>query len=475
MIEILEKRFTTDPNKVFFIDIDNEKITYNQFYSISKSISHSWKKSGIKTNDKILIKIENSLKLLACYMACAIEGYTIIPLSPKINDDDLNYIVSITNPVLIINDKDQILFNKNCEHSSKKIHFNYNNGSTFCIMFSSGTTGVPKGICLDLARVIGNAKAFSDLADYSNSTIMYHILPMYYMAGLMNSFLAPFINGATIIEGPEFTIGKISELWSRPTNYNANSLVIFPIIASTLCRLSKENENIKNEIINFKSIQCTGNILNENLRKRFYKLFNLPLQDCYGITELGGPLSIQSYDNALNSHNSGKLINDLKYNLISHTNGKQELIIKSPYSMLGYINNHFNNYNDSNGYFKTGDYVTIENESIKINGRVKDIIIRGAKNISPQKIENHILKFDGINEVCVVGIPHDFLGEMIIACIVFDKKYKTKKQYDKITDQIYKSFKLIDMPDRIIQVQEMPKTIAGKVIKSKLIEYLKQQ
>ena len=472
MIEYLEKRIKDRFNEVFFQTIDNQSITFGQFFTFAKCIANNWEVNGLKSGERIAFRVNNSLALLASYLACAIGGYTAVPIPLSLNKKNADLILSKTKPVLIL-DEPPLLKTSYKLSNNNEIKFHADPGYVFCIMFSSGTTGIPKGICLSFDRMIGSAMAFGRLSGYDFQTRLYHILPMLYMAGLMNAFLAPFISGSRIIEGPEFSLSQLSNFWERPVKNKVNAMVLFPIIASTLCRLARDKELAIRNAKNLRIIQCTGNLLTEELREKFIKIFDKPLQDCYGITELGGGLSMQTRIDAISENNSGKLIPELKCRLINYSENQKELWISSPYMMEGYLDEKNDKDTlDDNGFFNTGDLAAIINDKLTITGRSKDIIIRGAENISPEIIKKAIINVDGVDEVYVLGIPHKYWGELVVACVVPSNKGIGQNLVNIINDSISKILLPEYLPNKVVIVDNFPRSISGTIQKKLLIEMI---
>ena len=192
--------------------------------------------------------------------------------------------------------------------------------------------------------------------------------------------------------------------------------------------------------------------------------FSLPLQDCYGMTELGGPLSLQSREDALRMNDFSTPVRGLSVKI---GNGS-ELLIASPYRMMGYLQDGelVSPFNED-GYLDTGDLARTEESRIEITGRVKDIIIRGGINTSPARIESVLSRCEIVDEVAVVGLPHAFWGEEIVAVVVSER-------YDEGSILAFCRHELDshEVPDRIVRADALPRSFIGKVLKRELVERL---
>lgn len=437
--------------------IDNKNILYKDLYINGYLLAQEWEKLGLKEKDHILIKLDNSVELLTSYFATIIGNFVAIPIVSELTDDIIEYIQQITNYHHTYEFPLEFQYNLNIINKGQ-INIKKNDDDEFVIFFTSGTTSDPKPIVHSFSNIIGSAYSFSKLTTYEKTTIVYHILPIAYMAGFLNTFFAPLLGGSKIVLGKKFKSADILTFWDAIFKYDINRLSITPSIAQMLLTFTRDKEIIRNIPQQIQQIQCTSSSIPLTLRKNFFNKFKIPLQDCYGITELGGALTFQSYDDARKFNDYTTPHSQLEYKVINST-----LYIKSPYSMIGYlINNSFDNPMDKDGFINTGDLAVIEDKKIKIIGREKDIIIKGGINISPSRIE-HIITLHLECEITVIGIPHDYWGEIIVACVVSD--IDITKEIINISNTYLSDFEQID---KVINVPTIPKSFIGKIQKQKL-------
>ncbi len=240
---------------------------------------------------------------------------------------------------------------------------------------------------------------------------------MAYMAGILNSFFSPLMAGASIVEGPMFSPAGLLDFLDRPLKTGVNTLSVTPTIASALCRISKmtsARDELRSKV---RQVQCTSSPIPRALQEEFLKTFGIPLQNCYGMTELGGPLTFQNKEDAGNLQDWGVALDGLEISLRGEAG--QDLWIKSPFTMLGYLQDgRLTSPLDGEGFLDTGDLALQKGQKIQISGRKKDIIIRGGVNISPARVEGVLKGMEGVDEVAVIGVPHPFWGEAIVACVI---------------------------------------------------------
>lgn len=170
-------------------------------------------------------------------------------------------------------------------------------------------------------------------------------------------------------------------------------------------------------------------------------------------------------------------ITDRNNKVVSRGN-EGEIIVKTPFLMLGYYNSDKNGPDliNEDTWFETGDIGFLsEDDELFITGRKKDLIIRGGVNISPSSIENTIYKHSAVIECAVVGIPHRFRGEEICVVVRLSEPSRFEHIKKEIIELCRKDLSSIKQPDRIIQVQEFPHSTYGKIQKRKIRAWLLKQ
>ena len=153
--------------------------------------------------------------------------------------------------------------------------------------------------------------------------------------------------------------------------------------------------------------------------------------------------------------------------------GESELVINTPYALLGYL---LEDGETSpllvDGGMPSGDVGQMEGDALIITGRLKDLIIRGGLNVSPVAVENVLLREPGVQEVAVVGLPHDFWGETIVACLVAEAGADVDTLQISIHLRCAKELGEGMRPDRYVWLDTLPRASTGKVQKHVLVRQL---
>jgi long-chain acyl-CoA synthetase len=465
-IQLVAQRFKQSKNDCFFTALDDKNFTYADFWNISGRLSDQWKSQGCKPGDVIVFLLPNSFSLLCCYLSCARGGFVACPIPPSHHPDLIRKLISLVSPTLVVKELPPPFLTPT-PALDENFSIDFDQNRPFIILFTAGSTGEPKAICHSFQNIIGSARAFAELTGMSERTRLYHVFPMAYMAGILNSFFTPFMAGASIVEGPMFSPAAVLDFLDRPLRSGVNTLSLTPTIASALCRMSKKIPDLDKIPFKVVQVQCTSAPIPRALQEEFLEVFRIPLRNCYGITELGGPLTFQDEEDARHLRDWGIPVEGLEISL----RGKdgQDLYIKSPFTMLGYLQDgRLTSPCDEAGFMDTGDLADTSDGKIRITGRKKDIIIRGGVNVSPKRVETVLEGMDEVEEVAVIGLPHPFWGEAITACVIPAAGHSDVST--KVAVFGRQNLSPHERPDHIILLQEFPRSFIGKIEKKKLQE-----
>lgn len=462
--EEIKKIFQERKNFIFIKDtIKNKSYTYQDFLNRSKEMVNFLRSKKIKEGDKIIIKLENSYEYLCLVFACFLGNFVACPLDTEIKKDKFKEIVNILKPSIKITSLKQI------KPTKKQYNTHIKDNKIFLIIFTSGTTGKPKGIAISNKAYLNSSKSFSQLAEYSENSVILHFLPMYYNAGLLNTFFAAFVAKSTIVIAKKISALNISNFWKIFDYEKINSTHVTPEIANVLTRF-KKNLDLNKKIFNLQIIS-TGSYLHPNIVDKFEKIYNKRLLSCYGLTELGGPLSLQCWENTYVKGSVGYHSEEIKIKILNKLSKKQ-ILIKSPNSMSFFIDDRGKKFKPKliNGYFNTGDIGDYKKKELFIFGRRKDIIKKGAEIVSIPNIENIFLKSKLVDEASGVSSFDKIKGSKIYLFVKFKNSNNLNNKLEKLKKNVSKYLKKIELPDKIIPVPTLPKTYNGKIKKELLRE-----
>jgi acyl-CoA synthetase (AMP-forming)/AMP-acid ligase II len=202
------------------------------------------------------------------------------------------------------------------------------------------------------------------------------------------------------------------------------------------------------------------------VRHIFYQQFGTALQDSYGTSEL---LLVSAQDRAqaaLMSMNVGSVLPELEIAFRTDADGRDELMIRSPFVMLDYLTeNGLVSATDVDGFMPTGDAGQFNGGNLKITSRIKDLIIRGGINISPRAVEDVLSDLPGIEDVAVIGIPHQFWGEKLVVCVQVSAEVDQGTLTGAVRQRCRERLARSCQPDEIAVLPTFPRSVTGKVQK----------
>jgi acetyl-CoA synthetase len=342
----------------------------------------------------------------------------------------------------------------------------------FFILFTSGTTGVPKGIIHSTGGYLVYTK-YTCIKQFgmNKDTVMLTASDAGWMNGHTYALYGPLLMGAKtiLIEKPMSLINEA--LFKKILLTKKVSILYLPVTLIRLMRSIDEKIKIKSKYI--KTLGSMGEPLSKHIGSWFsskFSLKNLQVVNAYYQTENSAILASPKFNDNIKEvpfGTVGKQVNNiLGIFLEKLTFNKFELKIKNPWPgcMIGIINGkeQFKKYWDSQSNFRLFDYASLDkNKNFIIHGRLDDVInIRGHR-IGSAEVESLLLKDKNIHEVCAIGVPDELEGDLLIIFI----SSKHKKLDQVIKKIIVKNFGIFATPKFIYYIPEMPKTRSGKILR----------
>ena len=268
------------------------------------------------------------------------------------------------------------------------------------IIFSSGTTGIPKAVMLSQKSMFANWESLYRRVPMCHDDACYLFLPMHHTYAGISNFLYSLISGISIYlcSNPDNMFAEIQEV--KPTLFCA-----VPLIFEKLYALCNQKGLDPKAFLggNMKYLFSGGAYLSPALKK-YFKKSGLFLCDSYGLTETSSLVSVE-YPNTVDFDSSGTVFENLSVKIDApDENGIGEIIVKGENICLGYYGNSALNHTafDENGYFHTGDLGSLKEDKIYIFGRKKRVIVRSnGENVYPENIETLLKEYQTVQQAKV--------------------------------------------------------------------------
>ncbi len=476
MLTISTKRFGDRPYFTVFDGPNDSKntLTYNQVYSKVETLAKWMIENGIKKGDKIAVMGKNSPEWGTVFLAIFFASGIAIPVDNGLHEPEVVNIVNTAKPVLVFCDDDKSTFYSKNFPDLKIMSLNpanpekyvYNlkptaeislnepvkEEDTAAILFTSGTTGKPKGVMLSHKNLIADGFIAQTHLDIFHTDVFYALLPIHHAYTMQAAFICPLECGAEIVFGKSLAVsklmnelkeGKISIMLGVPLLYNKLLFGINngikskgPVVVAALSILrgisflikKLTGKNIGKKI--FKAVLqqaniytlrvaiCGGGPLASSVFKQ-YNAMGIDFIQGYGLTETSPIIAlnpvehfkIESIGSDFYPYADIKIIDAVKTQTSKGIQDVGEIVVKGPMLMQGYYNmaEETAKMFTEDGYLHTGDLGWMDKERyIMLCGRAKNLIVtNGGKNVYPEEIEDAFQLYGDIQQVTVRGYYED--------------------------------------------------------------------
>ncbi len=502
----LEEHTKNQGEKVFLKDFERKTeicLTFEKFKNFVDRVSNYLLKIGVKKGDRVGVLLVNSYEFFLSLIAIQRLGAIPVPINTFLKAEEIKYIVENSDiktlitqikfrEIVVKTAKETELENIICKENIDRA-FNSLEVHSFkealreepltdfkidifeediaIILYTSGTTGKPKGIMLTYKNLLSNVKAIINAMNFTKDDRFLVFLPMFHTFMITAELLTPLYLGATIILLK--SVKPFSKVIETVEKENITVFMGVPEIYGVLNKLNLP-ESWGKSVRYFIS---GGAPLPLKVLNEFNKKFKTKIYEGYGLTEASPTVSVNTKENykagSVGKPIDGVEIKILDENLNELKIGKVgEVAVKGDNVMKGYFNNEkATNEVIKDGWLLTGDYGYIDEDGfLYIVDRKKDLIISKGMNIYPREIEEAILEHPAVEECAVVGKQSETNGEIPVAFVKL-------KENEKVLEKELKLFlrdkiAFYKIPKVFYFVEFLPKNPSGKILKRKLRELL---
>lgn len=336
------------------------------------------------------------------------------------------------------------------------------------LLYTSGTTGTPKGVLLSHENLLFVAKTSAELRDLKSSDRVCGLLPLSHIYGLSSVFLATLFAGASLHFLPRFQASsflkilrdqKLSVLQAVPAVYG-----------KLLSEMKKENvsrRDLASLLPHLRYLHCGGSPLDMALKNEVENLFCLPLHHGYGLTETSPTIAQTRRQTPRSDTSVGQPVPGVEVRI----EADRELCVRGPGVMLGYYRDleKTREVLTEDGWFFTGDLASQGADgALHILGRKKDLIVRSGFNVYPAEVEAALVAHPSVATAAVVGIPHEG-NEVVVAFVVLEKDAPPCSERD-LAAFLSHRIAPYKRPSHSFFVDVLPQTANGKIRKQELIQ-----
>ena len=492
----LEESARRYPRKTV-VRYEGETITYEDLDKACNRLANGLRDLGLEPGDRTVLMMPNSIHAIIAYYALAKAGAVVVPVNFLYRAHELEHIFADSKPKSFIGaepylDEIRNLFEKKenepplllalgaSDSRFKDLKTAYSDRDdfschpsdgtdTFNILYTSGTTGVPKGVMLTHSNLAKDAEILAEMrGEIEPDTVVIGVLPLYHVYGITSVLNVSMYLGLTIELFTHFepeAVIRVTEDEDRTLFFGV------PTMLNRLIQVASEKPPERSSL---KFCISGGASLPVEFLKKFETLFNTTIHEGYGLTEC--PVCVENpYNKETKPGSIGLPIPEFSARIVGEDGKdvspgeKGELIIKGPAVMKGYLNRPKETAETiRDGWLYTGDIARMDEDLyIYIVDRKKELVIRGGYNVYPREIEEILYQIPDILEAAVYGVPHEDLGEEVAAVVVLKEDAQTDgnaiREYLKERVAPYK------YPRIIKTVKDpLPKSGSGKILKKEV-------
>jgi long-chain acyl-CoA synthetase len=508
IVQLLKKGIgNTD---IFLIYRDKEgnktQLNYREFYDSVLNTARFFQSEDLQVGDKIATISHNHWHTVVQYFAAWFCGLVVVPVNLSEDDQRIEYILKnagvkmalvrdeyVSRVKEIVESSSELSGMKLVECGENTDSFSSKTGdlkepefdseTDALIVFTSGTTGNPKGVVLSQRNLLEDARAISDWHNITSDTRMMCVLPIHHVNGTVVTLMTPFFVGASVVLNEKF---QIDQFFPVIEEEDVKIVSVVPTLLQYLTSFYEDKETP--ELKNFSHIICGAGPLTVNVAKNFEAKFNKRIIHGYGLSETTCYSCYLPLDISTEEHN--KWMQDFGYPSIGvaipanemaihdeqgndlEEGERGEIVIRGVNVMKGYFNNpEANEKAFTYGWFRSGDEGFYQNDGegnayYFITGRIKELIIRGGINFAPLEIDEVINKAPGVKAGIAVGFENDWYGEEVGAYIELEEG--ADENEEAILTYCKKHLPHVKTPKVIVFGNEIPVTSTGKYQRRKV-------
>ena len=466
-------------------DVEGQKFSFFDLYKFIVKLNNYFTKKKIKTQDKVVVVLENSALLTLLFLGIISTQRIFVPINPSSGKEEFNFILKKLKPSLIITEdiyKKKIKKIFNNKTIIIKIHENFINQiykykdktiksknikNISEILFTSGSTGKPKAIILTHESMMNNLLGIYRKIKFKKNKNYLAVTPVYHNNGQFIPTLIPLLTYGKSI--PTNSLTSIDNFWNliKLKNINYSSVMV-----THINYLYYQRKQIKNTL---EALFCGGAKLDHKIQKKFYNFFKVKLLTNYGLTETSSIVASETLKN-FNTGSVGKPLFNNKVKIKKKNNEKYgEVLIKGKNLFKNYYGEvSLTKEKIKNGWFHSGDLGYFDkNNHLVIKDRIDSMFVVSGENIYPNEIENYANNYPGVKISFVAGIKDKITSKKII--MIYEGKKNISK--DMLLEFLSKKISSFKLPKKIWHVSELnyesiPKAPNGKILRKNFNQLL---
>jgi long-chain acyl-CoA synthetase len=473
------------------VKLDGAALSYTALDDASMRAAALLRGYGVEPGDRVALMLPNVPEFASSYYGVLRAGATVLPLNVLLKRREIAFLLEDSDAQVVLawdgcaeqaelgaadagaelvrvapGDLDRRL----TEVAPRADVAERSRDDTAVILYTSGTTGTPKGAELTHANLARNAEIAQELFGLDERSVILGSLPLFHSFGQTCALNASVLAGAAVTLLPRFDAGRALEIIER------DRVTIFMGVPTMYGALLNHPERDRFDLSSLQLCVSGGASLPVELLHGFEHAFGCTILEGYGLSETSPIASFNHPDRIRKPGSIGTPIDGVEMRLVDETGGDVipgevgEIVIRGHNVMKGYWRkpDATSAAISADGWFRSGDLALMDEDGyFFIVDRKKDMIIRGGYNVYPREIEEVLYAHPAVREAAVVGVPHTELGEEVAAAV--ELKPGTRVTEEELREFVKEQVAAYKYPRVVWFVDELPKTATGKILKRELV------
>jgi long-chain acyl-CoA synthetase len=473
------------------VRVDNAAMTYRALDEASAHVAGLLRQRGLQPGDRVGIMMPNVAEVPVVYYGILRAGGVVVPMNPLLKGREVAYYLGDSGAGLVFawhafaNEAragadqagaDLVVVDETdfpdllASAAPAEEVTDRDNEDTAVILYTSGTTGQPKGAELTHGNLISNVEVSkTDIARARPEDVIFGGLPLFHVFGQTVALNVAVAAGACLTLLPRFdpahALGIIA----------GHRVTIFEGVPTMYVALLHQADRADYDTSSLRMCISGGAALPVEVLRGFEEAFGVPVLEGYGLSETSPVASFNHPDREQKPGSIGTPIRDVRMRVVDNSDHEVaqgevgEIVISGPNVMKGYWQRPEATAEAvTDGWFHTGDLARVDEDGyFYIVDRKKDMIIRGGYNVYPREIEEVLYEHPAVAEAAVIGLPHSSLGEEVAAAVVL--KPGATASPEELRDYVKGLVAAYKYPRHLWIVDVLPKGPTGKIQKRDIV------
>jgi acyl-CoA synthetase (AMP-forming)/AMP-acid ligase II len=463
-----------------FAQHDGRVLTYAEARTRANKMAHAFLAAGLNRGDRLAYVGANSIDAALLYFACSKAGIVPVPLNPRLTQGEIDFIAEDSGARLVLTEPDLAALVDVGNVPDHDPDLRADPDDVLYQMYTSGTTGLPKGVLLTHRSVLTNCAQVSCGLSYAiePGDRWLIVAPLFHAAAVITAFNCVFGGGCLVIQRGFDPVAVVDALAEERI---ALTTLVPAMIQACLVAVPDAGER---DYTALRAIAYGGSVIAESTLRRAMEVFGCDFYQGFGQTESSAGLTyLTELDHraALDGRpellaSCGQPLPGTEIRIVDGDGNALapgetgEIVARGPQLMLGYWNRPEETADAlRDGWLWTGDAGSVDKDGyLTIRDRLRDMVVTGGENVYPSEVENALLAHPAVAEAAVIGIPHETWGEAVHAVVVGRPGQQIAT--DDLLVHCKERLAGFKAPRSIDVVDELPRNASGKVRKNVLRE-----